>query len=161
MGVNELSALIWRERELLELLLFKLEEEQLLLTAGKSRWLQHATREVEQVMVRLRTAGLARAVEVSVVASEWGTAEDSSLSELADNAPAGPWSDIFAAHLQAMADLARQVAHVRELNEQFLRTASRSTQETLSTLDQYAGTYGASGSSDMYGSRARLFDQSA
>ena len=36
MGANELSALLWRERELLELLSFKLEEEQLLLTAGKS-----------------------------------------------------------------------------------------------------------------------------
>lgn len=31
MGANELSALLWRERELLELLVFKLEEEQLLL----------------------------------------------------------------------------------------------------------------------------------
>ena len=56
MGVNELSAVLWRERELLELLTFKLEEEQLLLTAGKSRWIEHATREVEQVLERLRSA---------------------------------------------------------------------------------------------------------
>ena len=64
MGAHELSALLWRERELLELLVFKLEEEQLLLiTAGKARWLQFATREVEQVMERVREAGLARTVE--------------------------------------------------------------------------------------------------
>ena len=61
MGAHELSAMLWHERELLELLVFKLEEEQLLLTAGKSRWLQHATREVEQVLERLRDAGLAPA----------------------------------------------------------------------------------------------------
>ena len=45
MSANDLSNLLWRERELLELLVFKLEEEQLLLTAGKSRWLPQATRE--------------------------------------------------------------------------------------------------------------------
>jgi hypothetical protein len=78
-GANELSALLWRERELLELLLFKLEEEQLLLTAGKSRWIQHATREVEQVMERLRTSGLARTVEVAEVARQWGVPEESTL----------------------------------------------------------------------------------
>ena len=33
MGAHELSAMLWHERELLELLVFKLEEEQLLLTA--------------------------------------------------------------------------------------------------------------------------------
>jgi len=46
MAASELSAQLWKERELLELLLFKLEEEQLLLIAGKSRWISHATREV-------------------------------------------------------------------------------------------------------------------
>ena len=50
MSVNELSAVLWRERELLELLTFKLEEEQLLLAAGRSRWVSHASREVEQVL---------------------------------------------------------------------------------------------------------------
>jgi hypothetical protein len=67
-GANELSALLWRERELLELLIFKLEEEQLLLMSGKSRWLQHATREVEQVLNLVREAGLGRSVEVAALA---------------------------------------------------------------------------------------------
>ena len=50
MSLTEVSSILWRERELLELLLFKLEEEQLLLAAGRSRWLGHATREVEMVL---------------------------------------------------------------------------------------------------------------
>ena len=37
MSANDLSNLLWRERELLELLVFKLEEEQLLLVAGRAR----------------------------------------------------------------------------------------------------------------------------
>ena len=36
MGVSELSTELWRQRELLEQLLFKFEEERLLLIAGKS-----------------------------------------------------------------------------------------------------------------------------
>ena len=65
-----MSALLWRERELLELLVFKLDEEQLLLSAGRSRWVQHATREVEQVLELVREAGLGRSVEVAAVALE-------------------------------------------------------------------------------------------
>ena len=45
MGVHELSALLWRERELLEVLQFKLEVEQLLLTTGNTRWLNRASAE--------------------------------------------------------------------------------------------------------------------
>lgn len=158
MGAHELSALLWRERELLELLTFKLEEEQLLLTAGKTRWLQHATREVEQVMERLRTAGLARTVEVSTLASRWGTDEDATLRDLVANAPDGAWSDIFAAHLQAMSELTAEIRQLRDVNEQFLRTATRSTQETAAGMGAEAGTYDAHGLSGTAGSPARVFD---
>lgn len=158
MGANELSALLWRERELLELLLFKLEEEQLLLTAGKSRWIQHATREVEQVMERLRTAGLARTVEVAEVAKTWGNTEDATLRELAALAPTGPWGDILGSHLRAMRELTDQIKHVRDLNEQFLRQAARSTQETFADLHPEAGTYNSSGGSGAAPATALLFD---
>jgi flagellar biosynthesis/type III secretory pathway chaperone len=156
-GANELSALLWRERELLELLLFKLEEEQLLLTAGKSRWIQHATREVEQVMERLRTSGLARTVEVAEVARQWGVPEESTLRELAAHAPSGPWGDVLGAHLRAMRELTDQIKQVRDLNEQFLRQAARSTQELFADLHPEAGTYDSRGGSGAP-SAALLFD---
>ena len=50
MGLMQLSDVLWQERHLLELLLFKLEEEQMILTSGRTRWLGHATREVETVL---------------------------------------------------------------------------------------------------------------
>jgi flagellar biosynthesis/type III secretory pathway chaperone len=160
MGANELSNLLWRERELLELLVFKLEEEQLLLTAGKTRWLQHATREVEQVMDRLRPAELARSVEVATLAGEWGTDDDATLRDLVSAAPAGPWAEIFAAHLRAMTELTTQIRELRDLNEQFLRAAARSTQETLATVDPQPGTYDAQGSTGSPSSNAQLVDRS-
>src|SRR5260370_24300213 len=50
MGLREVSAILWRERHLLELLLFKLDEEQLVLAAGRTRWLPRATPDVEMVL---------------------------------------------------------------------------------------------------------------
>lgn len=159
-GANELSALLWRERELLELLVFKLDEEQLLLSAGRTRWVQHATREVEQVLDLVKEAGLGRTVEVAAVAAEWGTAPDATLRELVEQAPAGPWADILGAHLTAMTDLVAQIRSLRDVNEQFLRAATRSTQETLAGVDSQATTYDARGAAPTGASGARLFDQS-
>ncbi|QYF74650.1 flagellar protein FlgN [Cryobacterium sp. PAMC25264] len=160
MGANELSALLWRERELLELLVFKLDEEQLLLSAGRSRWVQHATREVEQVLELVREAGLGRSVEVAAVAVEWGTPQDATLRELVEQAPPGPWSDIFSAHLAAMTDLIGQIRNLRDVNEQFLRSAARYTQESLAGADAQATTYDSRGASGAPTTGARLFDQS-
>jgi hypothetical protein len=157
-GANEVSATLWRERELLELLLFKLEEEQLLLTTGKTRWLQHATREVEQVLERLRGLGLTRTVEVSDLAQEWGAGEDPTLRDLISNAPAGPWGEIFANHLAAMSELTSQIGQLRDVNEQFLRSALRSTQETLAGVGGDSGTYGLTGHTLDAGT-ARLIDE--
>lgn len=159
MGANEVSATLWRERELLELLLFKLEEEQLLLTTGKTRWLPHATREVEQVLERLRALGLTRTVEVAELGEQWGTAPDTTLRDLVAAAPAdGPWAEIFANHLTALGELTAQIGQLRDINEQFLRSALRSTQETLANLGGDTGTYGATGETIDTGN-ARLIDE--
>lgn len=160
MGANELSAMLWRERELLELLTFKLEEEQLILMSGKTRWLQHATREVEQVLNLVREAGLGRSVEVAALSREWGTDENATLRELIDQAPDGAWTEIFSSHLTSMAGLTGQIKDLRDVNEQFLRAAARSTQETLAGFDLDLGTYDSRGESGSAAAAAQLIDQS-
>ncbi|MCP2032950.1 hypothetical protein L1277_003063 [Okibacterium sp. HSC-33S16] len=159
MGANELSALIWRERELLELVVFKLEVEQLLLTTGKTKWLHQATTEIEQVVESLREVGLARSVEVTVVAREWGTPENATLRHLIENAPAGPWAEIFSDHLQALTQFTTDIKSLRDANEQMLRAAARSTQETLAQTTPEAGVYTANGESDGSAASARIFDR--
>ena len=145
MAIHELSALLWRERELLDVLTFKLEEEQLLLTSGKSRWLPHGTREVEQVLGHLAQASLARTIEAAVVAEVWGLPTDASLAELAAAAPEGAWAEILTAHLdrtdppdrphQGTARLQRAVpAHRRPLHPGVAgRSASRGAAPTTHT----------------------------
>ena len=158
MGTHELSASLWRERELLELLVFKLTEEQLLLTSGKARWLQYATQEVEQVMNKLRTAGLARSIEVSSLAEDWGVDANSTLRELTISSTDDTWRDILTAHLVAMTELTSEIQELRDLNVQYLRTAIRSTQEALAQDGSASGTYDAKGVTENSLASARMFD---
>ena len=48
--MEKLSLVLWRERELLEELHYRLEVEQLVLASGRSRWLAHATRDVDALL---------------------------------------------------------------------------------------------------------------
>ncbi|TFD51398.1 flagellar protein FlgN [Cryobacterium sp. Hh7] len=159
MGANELSAMLWRERELLELLIFKLEEEHLLLESGKSRWLQHATREVEQVLNLVREATLSRSVQVAAVANEWRTDAEATLRELVLHAPAGPWGEILNAHLKAMSTLTAQIKELRDVNENFLRVAARSAQESVVSSTAETKTYNAQGATGTTGNGATMMDQ--
>ena len=159
MGLPDVSTVLWRERELLELLLFKLEEEQLLLAAGKSKWLPFATREVEQVLGRLRTAGMERTVESAVLAAEWGLQDHATLRELVAAAPSPAWRDIFSSHLTALTGLTAQVAEIRDTNLTFLRAAARSTQESLANLNPDAGVYDGRGAPAMAAGGAHFFDR--
>src|SRR3546814_12674887 len=68
MGLSEASNILWRQRHLLELLLFKLDVEQTLLSPGRLRWLARATNEVEMVLDELRHPELAHAVALAALA---------------------------------------------------------------------------------------------
>jgi hypothetical protein len=161
LSANDLSNLLWRERELLELLVFKLEEEQLLLTAGKSRWLPQATREVEAVLSRIRVAGMERAVEASSVALAWGLPEDATLRSLAEHAPSDTWRDILSSHLAGLTALTAQIAEVRDTNLTYIRAATRATQETLATVGAAAPGYDGRGArtASAVGSFGHFFDR--
>src|SRR5919108_3440000 len=97
MALNDVSNILWRERQLLELLVFKLEEEQLVLAAGRTRWLSHATREVDTVLEEIKRIELERAVQVQAVAQEMQLSTAPSLRELAQLTSA-PWDGIFEEH---------------------------------------------------------------
>ena len=159
MSIHELSALLWKERELLETLVFKLDEEQLLLTAGKTRWLERATRETELVTSRLRDCGLARTVEVAAVAEEWGGSQDATLRELVALAPDTVWEEILESHLQGLLELVGQITTVRDQNVRLLRAASRATQEAIANLNIAPSTYDSRGLASTGAADARLIDK--
>ena len=140
MGLNELSAALWRERELLEMLLFKLEEEELVLASGRTRWLGRATREVESVLDQIRGVELGRAVEADDAAREVGIPEGASLLELAMAAPS-PWNDLLRGHHVALTDVTTQIDAVAHSNRQVLSRSVRVTQEALVGVSATVSTY--------------------
>ena len=81
--MEKLSQILWRERELLETLLFKLEEEQMVLAGGRTRWLSRAAREVENVLDTIRETEILRAVAAEEAAVELGLGPNPSLRALA------------------------------------------------------------------------------
>lgn len=130
MGLAEVSGVLWTERELLELLLFKLEEEQLVLASGRSRWLAHSTREVEMIIEQIRSAELSRAVAVDELAAELGLIPGPSLTALAD-AAAPPWDTMLRDHRHAFLSLTDEIGAVSRANRELLGVAARSSREVL------------------------------
>ena len=160
MSLTEVSSILWRERELLELLLFKLEEEQLLLAAGRSRWLGRATHEVEVVLQEIRKVELTRAIEVQHVGTALGLGDDPSLRRLAE-AAGSPWTEILLDHRDAFLAATEGITAVAEANRELLTASSIAVQEVLSRLGRHdAPTYTATpGRAKPPVAPPRLFDQ--
>jgi hypothetical protein len=158
MGVADLSSILWRERELLELLLFKLEEEQLILAAGRSRWLAHATREVEMVLDQIRQTEVLRAAEVAVLGAELGIGANPSLTELA-TAIGAPWSEMLLQHRKEFMDMTVEIGTLAEANRDLLTIGQRAVRETMMAMAGSVETYGRRGQTVAAAPRARLVDE--
>jgi len=133
MGLRDVSAILWRERHLLELLLFKLDEEQLVLAAGRTRWLARATREVEMVLEEIRQTELERAVEVSRVALDLGLPAGASLRQLAGASPP-PWQEMLVEHRQAFLALTDEITVLVQTNRELLVRGQKAVREVLASI---------------------------
>jgi hypothetical protein len=158
MGLADLSSILWREREMLELLLFKLEEEQLVLTAGRTRWLAHATREVEVVLDQIRHTEVLRAAEVAAVGAELGIGDDPSLSQLSDAVEA-PWSELFRDHRKTFLTLTAEISALAETNRDLLSAGQRAVRETMLAFAGSMETYSRRGETVASAPRTRLIDE--
>jgi hypothetical protein len=158
MGLADLASILWREREMLELLLFKLEEEQLVLAGGRTRWLAHATREVEAVLDEIRRTEVIRAVEVQAIGASLGLGDNPSLTALAGAAPA-PWSDLLNQHRRAFLTLTAEVSALAEANRDLLTTGARAVRETMLSVAGSVETYGRRGETVAAAPRTRLIDE--
>lgn len=137
MGLSEASNILWRQRHLLELLLFKLDVEQTLLAAGRLRWLARATNEVEMVLEEIRSTELARAVAVDEVASGLGLGPGCSLRELAA-AASPPWDAILTEHRTAFLALTEEISVVARANRDLVSHGQQAVAEVLELVGEPA-----------------------
>jgi hypothetical protein len=135
MALSDVSNILWRERQLLELLVFKLEEEQLVLAAGRTRWLAHATREVENVIAEIKRVELERAMSVADAGRELGLSGSPTLRELsALTAP--PWDGIFVEHRRALLTLAQEIDAITKSNRELLQRGHQAAREAMAALGE-------------------------
>jgi hypothetical protein len=157
--VEDLSLILWRERELLETLLYKLEQEQLVLASGKTRWLPQAAREVESVLGTIRQTEVLRAIAVDAAARSVGLGDDPSLRELAESV-IEPWRAILLDHRAAFLSITREIEELAATNRDLLTAGYRAARETLMSLGESTESYSSSGSAVTSEQRHRLVDRS-
>lgn len=147
MSMENLSSILWRERELLERLLFKLEMEQLVLTSARTRWLPAAAREIEAVLEDIRSIELMRALAVDAVSSQLGLRPEPSLQEIA-GACDDPWRSIWLDHREAFTTVATQISEMSQSNRVLLTAGYQAAQATLLSMTEKPTTYGSNGAVD-------------
>ena len=137
MALSDVSNILWRERRLLELLLCKLEEQELTRPTG----------EVENVLGEIKHIGLERSVLVADASRALGVSGSPTLRELAGLTPS-PWDGIFAEHRRAFLTLAGEIDSITTLRgrtthfpnqpapgrSRFLRVQTAQSQSTSNDL---------------------------
>jgi len=147
MDHQHLSTLLWREQELLDLLLFKAEEKQYLILTGKTRWLARIAHEIEVVLDQLRTLEVERSAATEQIAARLGLAGNPSLRQLAEAAPA-PWSDLYTKHHENLLTLVTELRSLSDANRELVEGGLAAIGDALLTVRApSAGTYTPSGRS--------------
>lgn len=100
--MEQIAAVLERERELLDILLFKLIETRLILESRETRYLSRATREVERARTRAREVDLVRATTVA------RHRPGATLRDLAAEAPE-PWPGILRDHHELLVSLVAEI----------------------------------------------------
>lgn len=155
---QHLSTLLWREQELLDLLLYKAEEKQYLILTGKTRWLARIAHEIEVILDQLRSLEVQRAAATEAVAVRQGVGANPSLRQLAEVAPA-PWNDLLSKHHEALMVLVTELRSLSDANRELIEGGLAAIGNVLSSArTPSAGTYGATGRTADGSSRAVTLD---
>lgn len=132
---------LWRERELLEHLLFTLTSQQLILAAGAIRWLTAADAQVQQAVEALTDCELRRAIDTTELAGLLDLPGDATLDQLAQAADE-PWGALLGDHRQALRELTGEITAVTGENRRMLRAGADIARETLARVGSATAGYG-------------------
>lgn len=112
--MEQVASVLEREREVLDILLFKLVETRLILEAAELRFLSRATREVERARGRCREVDLMRAATVAQHRT------GATLRDLA-NVAREPWPGILRDHHDLLAGLVAEIEVTAHRNAEHAR----------------------------------------
>lgn len=153
-----LLACLAEEEAALELLLFKLREQQLVLSAGEHRWLTACTTEVEAAVHELTAAGQKREGAARAVHARYGLPLGTKINDLAEQVG----DELTGQHLlqrkRKLRDLLDQVRRCSRQNREMLAHGLAATNDALALLGAVP-TYDSAGTVARAGGRTyRSFD---
>jgi flagellar biosynthesis/type III secretory pathway chaperone len=137
MSLPDLAAVLWRQRELIERLCYRLECEQLLLAAGRTSRLPQATSEVESAVADLQVLEVQRAEAADRAAAELGLPAGSGLPDLAAGAQP-PWTGVFLEHRAALIALTGELRALAESNKQLVSGGMAAVEMAINSLGSLA-----------------------
>lgn len=155
----DLSESLWRVREHLEVLAYRIEVQRALVETGRSTWLARSTRDVDDVIGKVRSAELSRALDLVPLTEMLGLPAEASLREVAAAAPS-PWDHVLAEHRLALTELTGELTQAALANRELLASNAQALDEMLSRFRGTGApsTYTATGTPDRDEAR-RLFDE--
>jgi hypothetical protein len=158
MSLPDLAAVLWRQRELLELLAYRLECEQLMLAGGRTRWLSAATTEVETLLDELKVIDMQRAAVSDTAAREFGLPVGATLEELAGSAQP-PWTEVLIEHRNSLLAISGELGVLAEASRSMTAAGLAAVEQTLAALGGRVGSssqgYDARGRTDMISGQGR------
>lgn len=160
MGYAEVSTMLWRERDALQLLLFKLVSEQLIVGSGRTRWLAQANEEIEFALEQLRGTEVLRSAETDALAEQLGIDSPATLAQL-EAAAEEPWATLYSEHRRALLDLMAEIGQVTAENRRMLTAGARAVRETLLSVSETVRTYDSRGAASAGLSGPFLMDEQA
>ena len=160
MGFAELSTMLWRERDALQLLLFKLVSEQLIVGSGQTRWLAQANEEIEFALEQLRGTEVLRAAETDALAEQLGLDAPATLAQL-EAASDEPWATLYSEHRRALIELMAEIEQVTAENRRLLTAGARAVRETLLSVTETVRTYDSRGTASPGQSGPFFMDEQA
>jgi hypothetical protein len=150
--LSEVAAVLWRERDVLEDLLFALIEQQLLLESGHTRWLARADAAVQEAAKAVQSHEVLRAIEVEMMAQQHGLPADVTLLEIVDHVPE-PWPTVLQEHREALRALTGEIDAATARNRTLLLAGERATREALEQLGALGSSVPSTGHYDARGAR--------
>jgi hypothetical protein len=138
MSLPDLAAVLWRQRELLEELIYRLESEQLLLAAGRTRHLGRATAEVETILDELKLLEVQRAAVSDLACREIGLPFGATLEELAAAAQP-PWTGVLVEHRNALLTSTSELSALAETNRHLMSAGFQAVESALSRIGRHSG----------------------
>lgn len=152
----EVASTLWRERELLERLLFALICQQLVLSSGGVRWLTPADKLVQDAVAALADCELHRAIATHQLSQALGLPGDVTLDTLVGAADV-PWDTLLGDHRDELRRLVAEIGLATAENRRLLQAGADLARETLARVGSATASYPGAAATEPSG--AVLFDR--